>query len=91
MTSADVMDLRAEIGFRSPLQPLVPGERWVMFAQRGTYEFGLHVDDAFRALVQGIDVFGKRLPCVLVDALPMLNGLQVRAQDPDREMGFVQA
>lgn len=91
MTSADVMELRAEVGFVTPLQPLVPGERWVMFAQRGTYEFGLHVDDAFRALVHGIDVHGRRLPCSLVDALPMLNGLQVRAQDPDREMGFVQA
>lgn len=85
------MALRQSAGFVTPLKPLEPGDRWVLFAQRGTYEFAFHVDDAFRYIAHGVEVFGKLLPCTAVDVLPFLNAIQVRAQDPDREMGFVDA
>lgn len=85
------MELRAQVGFVTPRRPLERGDRWVMFESRGVYEFGLHVDDAFECLVWGIEVNGKLLPCELVDALPLQNGLQLRAKDPDRAVGFVSA
>ena len=89
MTVAEVMELRESAGFRSPLRPLERGDWWLLFAGRGVYEWALHPDDAFPALIHGIEVEGRRLPCKLVDALPMMGALQVRATDPDRPSGFV--
>jgi hypothetical protein len=85
------MELRGEAGFVTPLRPLERGDRWTMFNSRGVYEFGLHPDDAFEALVRGIEVNGKLLRCEAVDVLPLQNAIQVRAKDPDRDLGFVTA
>lgn len=93
MTTADVMELRREIGFRSPIRPMERGDKpWVLFAQRGVYEFALHVDDAIEVLARGGFWWaGTWLSCSAVDVLALQNAIQVRALDPDRETGFVAA
>jgi hypothetical protein len=91
VTTDEIMNLRAEVGFVTPLRPLEPGDRWPLLDSRGVYEFGLHPDDAFVALVHGIMVRGKLLRCEAVDVLPLQNAIQVRAKDPDRDLGFVPA
>lgn len=92
VTTDEVMALREEIGFRSPIRPMERGDKgWLLFSSRGTYEWAFHVDDAIEHLSRGIEVDGKLLKCEAVDVLPLQNAIQIRAQDPDREMGFVPA
>lgn len=89
MTTDQVMELRAKVGFVTPFAPVEVGEPWLAFSQRGTYEWLMHPDDAFEALALGMMVNGKILSCTCVDVQPFVGALMIRAKDEDVNTRFI--
>ena len=79
-TTDEVLALRAEMGWSSPIRPFEPGDLWCIWDSRGTYEWLAHPADATAYLEDGIVVDGVRLMPHLIDRWPMLNAWQLRAQ-----------
>jgi hypothetical protein len=90
MDTAEVMELRARAGFVTPLVPLERGNPTLIFSSRGSFEWLMHPDDAFHALIFGVAVDGRTLKCSVVDAHPLMNALTVQAKDPDGNVSFIQ-
>lgn len=79
-STEDVLALRREMGWASPIAPLEPGALWCIWDSRGTYEWLAHPADATAYLEDGIVIDGVRLMPHLIDRWPMLNAWQIRAQ-----------
>ncbi len=89
MTTEEILALRKKMGWVSPLSPLEKGDRTLMFSQRGQYEWMMHPDEAFMAVLEGVQVDGLLLECQIVDCFPLMNALMVQAKAPDGNKEFV--
>lgn len=89
MTTEEILALRAAQGWESPLMPLEPGERQLMFFQRGTYEWLMHPDDTLIACLEGVEVEGLLLKPQIIECCPLMNAFLIRVKLPDRNVEFI--
>lgn len=89
VTRAEVMALREQEGFVTPIEPVTPGKPWCVFESRGTIEFMCHPSDAAYFLEHGIVVDDKRLDDVkVVGEWPMIGAIQIVACDLEQNQTF---
>lgn len=89
MTAEEILALREARGWASPLRPLEPGERVLMFSSRGVHEWMMHPDDTLVAVLEGVEVEGLLLEVQIVDCFPLMNAFMVRGKDPEANAQYI--
>jgi hypothetical protein len=79
LTTDEVLSLRSEMNWASPVAPFEPGQLWCVWDHGRTLEWFTHPADASTYLEDGIVVDGERLAVHLIDRWPLLNAWQIRA------------